>query len=203
MKPLLTSKLRCSLILAGGLMLSVTNIYSQGSESPSMNPEARPGSAPRTPLGGQAFAGERPPGAVTEITATETATFDNNSSVAEFIGSVVVKDPQFQMTCDRLKAFLNADRKGLDRVEAMGNVVIRQENQDDRGGQSVTIARAGRAVFVPSTGDIILEDSPQIQQGINRHVSTEPGTKMFINRDGRIRTDGGSKTMITDAEGGL
>ena len=77
--------------------------------APSMNPGQ-----------GGAFGGsskERPPNAETVITAMDESTFDNRSGVAEFTGSVTVKDPQFTLTCDRLKAFLNQDRKGLERVQ--------------------------------------------------------------------------------------
>ncbi|MFV0415702.1 MAG: LptA/OstA family protein [Chthoniobacterales bacterium] len=149
-------------------------------------------------LGFDIMSKDRPEGAVTQITAKETATFNSENNEAEFIGSVVVTDPQFQMTCERLKAFMNEDRKGLDRVEATGDVIIRQENIDEAGKKNVSIARSGRAVFLPESGDIILTELPQIQQGINRHVATEKNTKMILNRAGRIRTEGGSRTNIVD-----
>lgn len=145
-----------------------------------------------------ALGGERPENAETVITSQEEARFDNRSGVAEFIGSVVVTDPQFTMTCKRLKAFLNEDRKGLERVEAEGEVVIRQENQDEGGGQVVSVARSGKAIFYPATGDVELLDWPQVVQGINAHVGTEVSTKMVLNRAGRINTDGASKTVIVD-----
>ncbi len=46
----------------------------------------------------------------TEITALE-ATFDNKSHLAVFIGDVVVKDPEFNVECDRLDAYLKHDDK--------------------------------------------------------------------------------------------
>jgi Tfp pilus assembly protein FimT len=88
-------------------------------------------------------------------------------------------------------------------VEATGNVVIRQENTDNRGAQVVSTARSGKAIFTPDTGDIDLQEWPQVQQGINAHVSTESTTRMILNRAGRINTVGSSKTVIVDAgEGG-
>jgi hypothetical protein len=39
---------------------------------------------------------------------------------------------------------------------------------------------------------------PEIQQGINRHIATSPGTRMIIQRDGRATTEGPSRTVITD-----
>jgi lipopolysaccharide transport protein LptA len=142
--------------------------------------------------------GDRPANAETVITSLEKATFDNSTGVAEFIGSVTVKDPQFTLTSDRLKAFLNSDRKGLERVEATGNVVIRQENKNERGEAVVSVARAGKAIFHPDTGDVDLTEWPQVTQGINAHVATEATTRMVLNRAGKINTAGSSRTMIVD-----
>lgn len=182
------------------LTLALLPLAAPAQTSPSMDPSAKSDSA----AGGfAALGGERPKGAETIITATEQANFDNKTSVAEFIGSVVVRDPQFTLTCDRLKAFLKPGGRGLQKVEATGNVVIRQENTDNRGAQVVSTARSGKAIFTPDTGDIDLQEWPQVQQGINAHVSTESTTRMILNRAGRINTVGSSKTVIVDAgEGG-
>lgn len=54
----------------------------------------------------------------TEITALE-ATFDQRANVAVFIGSVVVKDPEFNVVCDKLTAYLKHD-KGAPAKGAVG-----------------------------------------------------------------------------------
>ncbi len=46
----------------------------------------------------------------TEITALE-ATFDQKANLAVFIGEVVVKDPEFNVVCDKLTAHLKHDDK--------------------------------------------------------------------------------------------
>ncbi len=46
----------------------------------------------------------------TEITALE-ATFDQRKNIAIFVGSVVVKDPEFNVICDHLTAYLKHDDK--------------------------------------------------------------------------------------------
>jgi lipopolysaccharide transport protein LptA len=142
---------------------------------------------------------DRPKGAKTEITAEDEATFDNEANLATFKGRVVVKDPQFTLFCDVLTVFLNAERKGMDRAEADGNVVIIQENVDEKGDTVKSIGRAGKALFEPATGDITLTISPQIQQGINNHVAATPETVMILNRQGRLTTVGKSRTTIVDA----
>ena len=176
------------------LFLGVCAAHAQ--QAPSMTGGEKP---KPTPSG--AFAGlgkDRPADAKTEITANKEATFDNAASVAEFTGSVIVHDPQFTLTCDRLKVTLSKSRKGMEQVEAFGSVVIIQENTDKSGKASKAIGKAGTAIYVPETGEITLKSWPSVQQNMNTQVGTEEGTVMFLNRSGKSRTVGPSKTMITD-----
>ena len=170
-------------------------------EKPTMTPGASQEQTAGTRgfLGGFDLGGDRPKNAKTEITATEQATFDNETSIAEFTGKVVVKDPQFTLFCDRLKVTLGKDRKGLELVEAFDNVIVVQENTDEAGKPVKSIGRAGRAVFEPESGNVTLTVWPQVQHGINNQVATEQGTVMILNRNGRSKTTGGSKTVIVDA----
>ncbi|MFZ9920093.1 MAG: LptA/OstA family protein [Terrimicrobiaceae bacterium] len=142
--------------------------------------------------------GERPKGAKTEITASEEATFDNEKNVAEFKGRVVVKDPQFTLTCDKLTVQLGKDRGGIELAEATGSVIVVQELQNPKPGQQKAIGRAGKMSYKPDTGDVTLREWPSIQQGINNQVATEAGTVMYLKSSGESRTVGGSKTVITD-----
>ena len=149
------------------------------------------------------FSSDRPAGAQTEITAQKEATFNNAENMATFTGSVVVKDPQFTLFCDRLIVYMNENRKGLRIVEAIGNVTIVQETKDEKGNPSKSIGRSGKALFNPATGDITLTESPQIQQGINNHIAVNPATVMVLNRVGRLSTQGSSRTVIVDANEGV
>ena len=143
--------------------------------------------------------GERPKGAQTEITATEEASFDNEKSIAEFKGRVVVKDPQFTLTCDTLTVKLGKDRNGIEVAEAKGNVIVVQELDKSKANLEKAIGRAGHMTYKPDTGEVTLRDWPSIQQGINNQVATEAGTVMYLRSSGESRTVGGSKTVITDA----
>ncbi len=148
-----------------------------------------------------AFAGlgkDRPTDAKTEITATKEATFDNAASVAEFVGNVVVRDPQFTLTCDRLKVILSNSRKGMETAEAIGNVVIIQETTEKGGQTTKAIGKAAQATYVPATGTVTLKGWPSVQQGMNNQVATEEGTIMILNRSGKSETIGPSKTVIKD-----
>src|SRR5512134_1768490 len=127
------------------------------SEKPTMNPE----------LGTESSEKKDPK---TEITSKKQATFDNATSVAEFEGSVVVKDPQFTLFCDQLRVTLGKDRKGLQLVEAFGNVIIVQENTDDAGKKVKATGRSGKAVYDPTSGDVTLTVWPSVQHDINMQV---------------------------------
>jgi lipopolysaccharide transport protein LptA len=142
--------------------------------------------------------GERPKGAQTEITASKQATYDNEKSVAEFQGDVVVRDPQFTLTCDTLTVRLDKDRKGIEVAEARGNVVVVQQLESAKANQEKAIGRAGVMLYKPATGEVTLREWPSIQQGINNQVATESSTVMILRATGESKTVGGSKTVITD-----
>ncbi len=162
------------------------------------SPSMAGGAEKSSPFGMKMLSKDRPKDAKTEITAATQATFDNASSVAEFEGKVVVRDPQFTLFCDKLKVTLDDKRKGIKVAEATGNVVIVQDNTDASGQKIKSIGRSGKAIFEPDSGNVTLTIWPQVQHGINNQVATEEGTVMILNRDGRSRTEGGSKTMIVD-----
>jgi lipopolysaccharide transport protein LptA len=145
-----------------------------------------------------AMGSERPAGAKTEITAADEASYDNENNVAEFSGRVVVRDPQFTLTCDTLKVTLNKTRKGIAVAEAKGSVVIVQEKSDPKSDAPKAVGRAGEVTYKPDTGEVVMRDWPSIQQGINNQVATEQSTVMTLRSSGQSRTVGGSKTIITD-----
>ena len=201
--------MRCSLPLfalsslllrAMACLALITPLAAQG-----FGPLADPGSQ-RGPAGGDfninplgsSASGERPKNARTIIESDDGATFDNASNSAEFTGHVVVRDPQFDITCEKLHVVLRPDRKGLLKVIASGNVIITQEKQNDRGDVIKSIGKCGKATYDPSTGDATLEDWPQVQQGINNQIATQQSTVMILNAKGRSRTIGSSRTMIVD-----
>jgi lipopolysaccharide transport protein LptA len=153
---------------------------------------------PAGPLTGS----QRPPGARTVIESDDGASFQNADNSARFQGHVKVADPQFDLTCDQLDVTLRPDRKGLQKVLATGNVVFVQERTNDKGDMVKSVGKCGRATYDATTGDVTMEDWPQIQQGINNQVATAQSTVMIINAKGKSRTIGGSRTVIADQGGG-
>lgn len=133
----------------------------------------------------------------TIVTASEEATFDSQNHVAVFVGSVQVQDPQFSMTCDKLTVQLNKDQGGMKQANAEGHVLIVSIRKDKNGGpDEKSTGKGDSVVYTPDDGRIALYGSPQIQQGSNTHISTEPSTKMYLFKDGRLQTEGGSRTII-------
>jgi len=145
--------------------------------------------------------GERPKNARTVIESDGGASFENAENVAEFTGHVKVTDSQFDLSCDKLHVELRPDRKGLKRVIATGNVLVVQEKPNDKGDVIKSIGKCGKATYDAATGDVTLEDWPQIRQGINNQVATQQNTVMILNARGKSRTIGGSRVMIVDQGG--
>lgn len=163
----------------------------------------------------------------TEITALE-ATFDQKTNLAVFIGEVVVKDPEFNVVCDKLTAYLKSDKTkgkadapksvppgpgeeapkksgGLEKAvaESTGDrrVIITQDKTEVDGSVTQSIGKADKATYDAVTGDVVLTGSPEVLQGINRVVAVDPGTVMTLNRDGRMRANGLTKSTIVDKAG--
>jgi lipopolysaccharide export system protein LptA len=156
----------------------------------------------------------------TEITATKEASFDGKQRMAVFLGDVRIDDPEFTLKAEKLTVYMKKqapaapDEKGkpgasavaakaggggLDRAIAEGNVVIEKMQPDGTGGQPVRyVGKAAKVEYNAATGDAILSGWPRVLQGINMHVATESSTVMYLNREGRMRTQGGSKTTIVD-----
>lgn len=169
---------------------------------------------------------EKKPKGQTEITALE-ATFDQKTREAVFIGDVLVKDPEFSVTCDRLTAFLKkqgegaapkavpadpppANREstaeskggGLDHAIAEASrgkeVTIQQDKFEADGTITKNIGHAKKATYDAKTGDIVLTGSPSVQQGINLCIAQSDETVMTLNRNGRMKVEGPHKTVIKD-----
>ena len=139
------------------------------------------------------------PPKVTEIIATKEATFDSDARVAVFVGDVVVTDPHFNLKCDKLTVHMQKEGSGMERAIAEGNVEITHDSEEGKDGKPTrSIGRCLKAVYEPTTGLITLTGWPEIQQGFNLHKATEFSTSMVLNREGKMKTYGRSKTLIQD-----
>ncbi|HEY5752490.1 MAG TPA: LptA/OstA family protein [Chthoniobacterales bacterium] len=138
----------------------------------------------------------------TIINATNEATFNSKTHTAVFTGSVQVQDPQFSLRCDELTVYLNDNEQGgLKEAVAAGNVYIISIRKGQNGApDEKSTGRGERAVYTTADGKMVLSGGmPQIQQGLNLHVATEPGTVMELYRDGRLQTRGATRTIIQNS----
>lgn len=162
----------------------------------------------------------------TEITAKDEAQFDMHSRIGVFLGNVKVVDPQFTMTADKLTVHLNKqeDGGGLQEAEAEGNVFIVHLNppkaqdgstpQANSGQQTskpatATIGQAAqqpvrstgkaeKAIYQAKDGSVTLLGWPEVTQGDDTQVATDPDVKMILYRDGRMTTYGSTRTVIQE-----
>jgi lipopolysaccharide transport protein LptA len=172
------------------------------------------------PVGGEGGADAAPPPAAqtekrtkgpTEITARE-AGFDNRTHEATFSGAVLVKDPEFNLSCERMAVYLKkpdakekpAGGSGIERAVAEVDVVITQEKQDADGKKQKYTGRAKKAVFDNLTGNVTLTGWPQVSHNeggsmTKQIVSREESCVIIINRAGKIDVKGYHTTTLQDA----
>ncbi|MBC8002402.1 MAG: hypothetical protein H7X97_07425, partial [Opitutaceae bacterium] len=144
--------------------------------------------------------------------------FDQKARQAVFLGHVTVKDPEFDLVCDKLTAFLKGDKPagvangakpgsespskqksgGLERAVAEGNVVITQDKLDPDGSLTKSVGKSARADYSATTGEMVLSGNPEVQQGINTCIATDSSTRMFMKREGKMRVEGPSRMIIRD-----
>jgi lipopolysaccharide export system protein LptA len=90
-----------------------------------------------------------------QIKADELLT-DSAARTATFTGKVTARQGDITMYADRLVITYDDKNKGVDRVEAFGNVRISQGNR---------LAQAGHAVYDNNGGKIVLDNNPKMFQG--------------------------------------
>jgi lipopolysaccharide export system protein LptA len=147
----------------------------------------------------------------TEIKAVGDATFDAGNHIATFLGGVTVNDPRFTMTAQKLTVYLLKTRDanstdtsptgGIDRAVAEGNVeIVQKPTPSTKPGEPPerVSGHSEKATFEPKTGVVVLTGSPIVHRGVNEHIATSPATVMTLTRDGGLRTNGPSKTIIRD-----
>ena len=164
--------------------------------------------APTTP---GAKPAKRAPGA-TEITARD-ATFDNRTHEATFTGEVLVTDPEFGLSCEKLSVYLKKPEEkpkdgaegggGIDKAIAEVNVIITMDKPDSDGKPQRYIGRAKKAIFDNTSGILTLSGWPQIAQSINGSLSKQivsrvEGCVIVIDRAGRIDVKGLHTSTLTE-----
>lgn len=81
--------------------------------------------------------------------------YDSQRGIAVFEGDVVVIDPGLNIEADQLTVIFAEDKK-VTTIEALGNVVITQEDKKGTGR---------KAVYYVQEGKVVLSGNPRIQRG--------------------------------------
>jgi lipopolysaccharide export system protein LptA len=172
------------------------------------------------------------PGNRTDRNSTEiiarASEYDQRVHQAIFTGDMIVDDPDFYLTCDKLTAFLKQDKTalepkppvappnpppgnqrekgipkrgagGLERAIAEGSVVIRQEKIEPDGKVIVNIGHSRKATYDAASGSLVLTGLPRVQQGLSTCIGLTEKTVITLTRDGEMRVSGDSKTVISEA----
>ncbi len=128
-----------------------------------------------------------------DVQSDRQADYDQANNKVIFTGKVELNSAAMRLRAERVEVFMKKGGGGMERVEASGNVLMRTQDTESGPGQ---MASAGRASYNLKTGEITLSDWPKIQETGKSHISTDPGTKMYMFTDGRLRTDGPNRTII-------
>lgn len=122
---------------------------------------------------------------VATTVTSDTVEMDFVNRVAVFEGNVVAIDPKMTLNAKRMIVAFSADDQ-LTRIEAVGDVVIRESNTDRR-------ATAGHAVYSVAEGTVVLTDNPAVAVGESKATK---GERIVYFRDSqRFRFEGGRPTI--------
>jgi lipopolysaccharide transport protein LptA len=195
-----------SLVLIASLMTAqlhgqVAAAPADASEPPKKREKAT------TEKGDKSSTNKSPPPAATGLQSNEPTTteiyadeafFDSTKNIGIFTGRVKVTDPRFSLQSNKLTVFITkGQNQGLEKAVAEGDVGLVRDRPDPNGGAPTrAVGRADKAVYTAATGDVELTGTPRVQEGMNMHVATSPGTVMIINQNNQLTTHGPSRTEI-------
>ena len=84
---------------------------------------------------------------------------DELGSTVTFIGGVTLKKETMTLTTDRLVVYYDADERGVREIEALENVVVKQEGR---------VAMANKAIYYSKDEKIVLTGKPRIIENENQ-----------------------------------
>lgn len=168
-------------------------------------------------------------GGPTIITSRE-ASFQSNSQTAEFKGEVIVKGPDFEISCDRLKIIMKPKAAlpvegaepapapvpaaapagalggNIEEAIAEGNVIITQDKPGKLGEPpSRYLAKGKKAVFTDVKGMLVLTGWPQIIETVDgkplkQTNALEEGTKVYLFQSNDMKVEGYNEVILHGKE---
>jgi lipopolysaccharide export system protein LptA len=101
--------------------------------------------------------------------------------IVTFIGEVTLKKEAMTINTDRLTVFYDPPAKGVRQIEALGNVVVRQEGR---------VALANKAVYFSNEEKIVLTENARVIENENENEVGGDRITLFL-RDNRSIIEGG------------
>ena len=117
---------------------------------------------------------------------SDTVDMNFGKKMATFRGNVVVCDDSMRLTADQMIVWLS-EKDELKQIEATGNVVIQQLNQDRR-------AEAGKALYEVEKGTVVLTENPVVLVGKSSATGAEKIT--YFRSTETFRFESGSDQKI-------
>ena len=118
------------------------------------------------------------------ITCSGPLNVDYNNNIAILNNDVFVEDKYGDIRADKIKLLFNKDKKKIERIEAFGNVEIKQEDK---------VATCGEAVFIMESRIVVLTGGPVVKRG----TDTMAGEKItFYIDENRMVCEPGAKLII-------
>lgn len=138
----------------------------------------------------------------TVIDAARGAVFNRPTSSGTrremfFEGGVTVADPNFDIFCDELTAYMRETEEGqeMDKAVAIGD---RVEVQRRTAAGEVQVGKANRVTHFTGSGDVLLEVWPEIQRASHSSVARERDALIVLKSDGDVSTRGRFKQLINE-----
>ncbi len=155
----------------------------------------------RLAVGGAPAPSAKAPKGPTVITSRE-AMIDNKIHLAVFSGEVDVKDPEFNLSCEKLTVYLRKPKgsgekapeqprpigadadpapapvkdkqeSGIDKAIAEGNVIITQDKQDASGKVQKYFGKAKKAVYDNNRKTCVLTGWPKVSQSLGENLGKQ------------------------------
>lgn len=123
------------------------------------------------------------------VITSDRLEFDYNDYIALFDGNVVVTDPQFKMTADRMLVFFE-NTNDVKRVDAVGRVRM---TTDDG-----VLAVCQKATYTRENGQILMTGDPLIKKGDDNSISGD--VISFWLNDGRITVENNVVTKVSSGD---
>ena len=125
---------------------------------------------------------------------------DGNKRELIFEGDVSVVDSDFNLFSDKLTAFVHPFSKNglIDKAVATGgNQNPAQIEHISKGGK-LHQGKAGIITFIGSTGDIIMDNWPEIRREEHSSIAKHRDAQIILKRDGSVNSRGVDTRIVRE-----